>query len=46
MKRTAFLLIAVSVLLAQNVLSQRLYFCEEYRGGEEIGVSDDLYAEP
>ena len=38
MKKLIFLIPAL--LIAVNVYSQRLYFCEEYRNSEEIGVSD------
>ena len=38
MKKLIFLIPVL--LIAANLYSQKLYFCEEYRNGDEIGVSD------
>jgi len=40
MNKRIFLFLIGLLLLAGSLYSQRLYFCEEYRDGKEIGVSD------
>ena len=40
MNRRIFLFLCGLILLSGSIFSQRLYFCEDYRDGREIGVSD------
>ncbi|RPI15474.1 MAG: hypothetical protein EHM58_14030 [Ignavibacteriae bacterium] len=39
-KKIKFLIFVILFIAVGSLYSQELYFCQEYRNGEEIGVSD------